>query len=1050
MRARDRPPGFVERRSTVRSYNAAMPGVMQARTAAGEHIVRVDMPAAITANTNRRTAPLTIQELRRRQGQGANTRGTCSTNRLRVGLALAYVLGAGCGGSAATPPPVGNGGRPGNATGGIDGRGGSAGMAGHPSSGGAGGVDSSGGAGPVDAGPQPGGTGGAMPPSDAGVVPGAITPQRLRCELRDSPLGIQTATPRLSWELAAGGSARGLSQTGYEVLVASSPDMLAMGQGDLLATGVVASSDQRLVYAGKALGSLARAYWKVRIRDQSGAMSGWSAVAEFTVGLLAASDWSAQWITGASTGALPLFRKEFTVDKPVRRALLAICGLGQYEVRVNGTNASKAVMEPAWTNYAKTCDYAIYDVTSSLVQGANALGVLLGNGMYNVPDNSRYTKFTGSFGAPKLISRLAIDLTDGTSTTVASDTSWKTAPGPITFTNIYGGEDFDAAKEPAGWDKAGYAATGWTSATVATGSAPALVAAAAPPIKIMQTFPSGKVTQPSAGIFVYDLGQNFSGWPLLEVQGPAGASVTMRTSELLTSAGLVSQKNSGSPVSFTYTLKGGGTETWHPRFAYTGFRYLQVEGAVPAAQAASFPGRPQITNLSGQFIYSSAESVGQFTSSDQDLTRIHALVLAAFRSNLQSVLTDCPHREKLGWLESRHLLAPSIMFNHDVASFYEKVIDDTRDAQTSSGLVPDIAPEYTVFDAGFRDSPEWGSAYVINPWQVYQMYGDDQPLVAHYANMKRYEAYLASKASGNIISYGLGDWYDVGPAAPGNSQLTSAGVTATATWLQDLDALGQSAMVVGNTTDAAQFAARATTVTSAFNGKFLNSNGTYDRNSQTDNAMPLALNLVPDAQKAAVLSSLVSSITTAKNRVTAGDVGFLYLLRALTQAGRSDVVYAMAKQSAGPGYLYQLSRGATTLTEAWDANPSSSQNHAMLGQIEEWFYGGLGGISPASPGWKQITIRPQMPAGLDSVAVQYHSVRGIVASSWQRGAGGLTLSVTVPVNTTATVTIPTANAAAVTEGGAPAQGAPGVMSASSAASGLTLVLGSGQYRFAAP
>src|SRR4051794_29646462 len=587
----------------------------------------------------------------------------------------------------------------------------------------------------------------------------------------------------------------------------------------------------------------------------------------------------------------------------------------------------------------------MYDVTSSLAQGANALGVLLGNGMYNVPDNSRYTKFTGSFGAPKLILRLVIDFMDGTSTTVARDTSWKTAPGPITFTNIYGGEDFDAGKEPVGWDKAGYAASGWASPTAAAGTAPALVAAAAPPVKVMQTFASVKVTQPSAGIFVYDLGQNFSGWPVLEVQGTAGASVTMRTSELLTSAGLVSQKNSGSPVYFTYTLKGGGAESWHPRFAYTGFRYVQVEGAVPAAQAASFPGRPQITALSGQFIYSSAETVGQFSSSDQDLTRIHALVLAAFHSNLQTVLTDCPHREKLGWLESRHLLAPSIMFNHDVASFYEKLIDDTRDAQTSSGMVPDIAPEYTVFSGGFRDSPEWGSAYVINPWQVYQMYGDDQPLTAHYANMKRYETYLASKASGNIITFGLGDWYDVGPASPGNSQLSSAGVTATATWLQDLDALRQSAMVIGNATDAAQFAATATTVTNAFNTKVLNSHGTYDRNSQTDNAMPLALNLVPDAQKATVLSSLITTITSAKNRVTAGDVGFVYLLRALTQAGRSDVVYAMAKQSSGPGYLYQLSRGATSLTEAWDADPSGSQNHAMLGHIEEWFYTGLGGIS---------------------------------------------------------------------------------------------------------
>ncbi|MES1207604.1 MAG: alpha-L-rhamnosidase, partial [Pseudomonadota bacterium] len=293
------------------------------------------------------------------------------------------------------------------------------------------------------------------------------------------------------------------------------------------------------------------------------------------------------------------------------------------------------------------------------------------------------------------------------------------------------------------------------------------------------------------------------------------------------------------------------------------------------------------------------------------------------------------------------------------ATFYEKAVDDTRDAQTATGLVPSIAPEYPVFSGAFRDSPEWGSAYVINPWQLHQMYGDDQPLVAHYANMKRYLAYLATKASANIIAYGLGDWYDVGPAAPGVSQLTTSGVTATAMWLQDLDVLRQAAAVVGNAADAAQFAATSAAVTAAFNGKFLNAGGTYDRNSQTADAMPLALGIVPDAQKAAVVSSLVGAVTSAKNQVTAGDIGFVYVLRALAQAGRSDVIYAMAKQASGPGYLYQLSHGATSLTEAWDANPADSQNHAMLGHIEEWFYGGLGGINPdpAGPGFSKIIIR---------------------------------------------------------------------------------------------
>ena len=898
-----------------------------------------------------------------------------------------------------------------------------------------------------------GGTGGASLGGQGGAGDSPVVPVRLRCELRDAPLGIQTATPRLAWELQSSDSkARGLSQSAYEVLVASSLDKLTAGQGDLLSTGSVTSTESSLSYAGQALGSWTHAYWKVRVRDQAARISSWSAPSEFTVGLLATADWGAQWISGGAGTALPIFRKEFTVSKPLARALVSICGLGQFELRVNGSNVSDAVMEPSWTNYTKNCHYVTYDVTKAIVQGSNAMGVLLGNGMYNVPTSSRYAKFTGSFGSPKLILRLQMEFSDATKDAVVSDTSWTTTAGPITFTSIFGGEDFDARQESVGWDKSGFTATSWKAASVATGTAPALIARSAPPVKVMQDFPSTKVTQPQSGVFVYDLGQNFAGWPEITVQGTAGSTVKLTTGELLTSQGVVTQASSGSPVWFSYTLKGTGTEVWHPRFSYTGFRYVQVDGGVPAAQAASFPGKPQIASLTGKFIYASAENVGKFTSSDQDLNKIHALILAALRSNLQNIITDCPHREKLGWLETSHLLFPSIMFNFDVAAYYEKFIRDARDAQTSTGLVPDIAPEFTVFSGDFRDSPEWGSAYVINPWYLYQTYGDRAPLDEHYANMKRYLSYLGGKASGNIVSYGLGDWYDVGPAAPGNSQLTTAGVTATAIYLQALQIMQKAAQLLANQADATQFASNITTTTNAYNAKFLTSGGSYDRNSQTANAMPLALGLVPTNQQAAVLSSLVGAVTTAKNQVTAGDIGFAYVIRALSQAGRSDVVYSMLKQSTGPGYLDQISHGATSLTEAWDANPADSQNHAMLGHADEWLYNGLGGINPdpSGPGWKKFFIHPQPQTGLASVDAEYHSIRGQIVSNWQQGATGLTLSVTVPVNTTATITIPTKTPAAVTESGAPVATAAGVISNTAQAGALVLVVGSGQYVFAAP
>jgi alpha-L-rhamnosidase len=333
---------------------------------------------------------------------------------------------------------------------------------------------------------------------------------------------------------------------------------------------------------------------------------------------------------------------------------------------------------------------------------------MLGNGMYNVV-GGRYTKFTGSFGPPKLIAQLDIEHADGTTARLVSDRTWRSIPGPIVFSCIYGGEDYDARKERAGWDQPGFDASAWRAAQECEGPGGRLSTRSAPAIKVMETFNATKVTQPRLGLWVYDFGQNFSGWPKLSVKGPAGATVKMVTGELLDVNGLVSQRSSGSPVWFAYTLKGNGTETWQPRFSYSGFRYVQVEGAVPASETTSASGLPRIQNLVGQFLYPDTSVDGQFSCSNPEVNRVHALILAAIKSNFKSVLTDCPHREKLGWLECSHLLAGCFMYNYDCARFYAKIANDMREAQLDNGLVPDIAPEYVVFDGGFRDSPEWGA-----------------------------------------------------------------------------------------------------------------------------------------------------------------------------------------------------------------------------------------------------------------------------------------------------------------------------------------------------
>ena len=737
-------------------------------------------------------------------------------------------------------------------------------------------------------------------------------------------------------------------------------------------------------------------------------------------------------------------RKEFAADKDIKRAVAYVCGLGFYELSLNGQKVGDHVLDPGWTNYRKTCLYTAYDVTAQLTRGNNAIGVMLGNGMYTIP-GGRYTKFKGSFGPPKLILQLYVEYSDGTSTTVVSDESWTWAPSPVVFSCIYGGEDYDARKEIPGWDKAGFNAVAFKPVLSVDGPGGKLSSQSAPPIKVMTKYKPVKVTQPKPGISVYDFGQNCASMPKLAVKGPTGASIRLTPGELLQSNGLVSQGSCGGPAYYTYTLKGEGTETWMPRFFYYGSRYLQVDTSGHEPQAA-----PQIVELTSQFVHSSARTVGSFTCANPLVNRIHELIKAAIKSNLQSVLTDCPHREKLGWLECSHLLAGCVMYNYDAPTFYAKIANDMREAQLDNGMVPDIAPEYTVFGGGFRDSPEWGSAYVITPWQVYQMYGDRTVLAQHYEGMKRYAGYLKSRATEGIVSHGLGDWYDIGPGGPGESKLTSKGLTSTAIYYQDLVILKDTAALLGKTDEASQFEREAQAVKTAFNKKFFNAEkNQYDRNSQTANAMPLVLGLVPEDRHAAVLEGLVAQIRAGGNRVTAGDVGFNYLVRALSDGGQGNVLYDMLVRDDGPGYAYQLKRGATSLTEAWDTNPGSSQNHCMLGHIEEWFYRGLGGISsdPAGPGFKKIIVKPQIAGDLAGANVAYDSPYGHIVSNWKLETGNLILEVTIPPNTTATVFVPAKAAASVTESGKSMEKVVGIMFLRMENNAAVFEVGSGSYRF---
>jgi len=878
----------------------------------------------------------------------------------------------------------------------------------------------------------------------------------LKCEYHFNPVGVDTAQPRLSW--IAQSQERGWLQSAYQMLVASSRENLEQNNGDIWDSGKVTSSrSAQAEYNGRQLKSLEDCWWKIRVWDRKDAPSAWSEPARWTMGLLEQSDWKGKWITidpnyqWATHKPMPMFRREFVIEKPINRAIVSVCGLGYCELRINGEKVGEGVLEPGWTNYRKTCQYLCYDVTGYLATGKNAVGIILGYSMYNVR-GGRYANFGGSFGQTMVIAQLDIEYADGTRGQVVSDQSWRGGRGSIVFTCIYGGEDYDARLEQPGWDKKGFDDSTWQKPMLVDGPGGQLRWASNPPIKVMKTYKPIKVTQPKPGLYVYDLGQNFAGWPKLTVSGPAGTSVRLTGEELLDANGVVTQRRSFGPVYFTYTLKGQGTELWHPQFSYYGFRYMQAEflkDGLPITDG----NKPIISELEGQFVYSSSEPVGSFACSNELFNRIHQIIIPAICSNMQSIFTDCPHREKLGWLEQAYLMAESIMYNFDVAALYGKIAGDMAEAQLDNGCVPTTAPTYANFSGSppaFFDSPEWGSAYVIALWDTYKRYGDRRIIQAHYEGMKKYVEYLSSRAQDNIVSYGLGDWCDLGPKPSGWVQLTPQGLTGTAIYYYDINILAEAAKLLGKEQDSKMFAALAGQVHDAFNKKFFDQvTKQYGSGSQTSNAMPLVLGLVEPENKSAVLENLVRDVRERGNRLTAGDVGYKFLLLALLQSGRSDVIFDMTNRDDVPGYGYQIKHGATSLIESWDAGRMYSQNHFMLGHIEEWFYKALAGISqePNSVGFEKIVIRPQIVGNITWVKADYKSIHGKIAVHWKLESNVFKLDVTIPPSTTATVYIPAKNADSVTESGKAAEKTKGVTFLRTEVGAAVYHIGSGNYSF---
>ncbi len=850
----------------------------------------------------------------------------------------------------------------------------------------------------------------------------AYTVEALQCEAARDPLGVDAARPRLSWQIAS--DERGQRQTAWQILVATSPEALAEERGDVWDSGRVEGDTTVLVpYAGRELAASERVFWSVRSWDREGRASAWSTAASWTMGQLSPGDWAgAKWITAAGEERQEntLLRREFAVRPGLRRALVHVTGLGQYELFLNGAKAGADVLSPGWTDYADTVLYDTRDITALLREGENAIGLSLGNGMLHVVrPEGRFAKFKGSFGPQRAIVYLRLEYTDGSVDTVTSDEAWKTNPGPITFSSIYGGEDYDARLLPAGWNRPGFADAGWTSAALYTGESGALrgFSHAAEPIAPIERRPVAITRELAPGVMLYDFGQNASFMPRVTISGPAGSVVKLTGGELLNEDGTINRSTMGGAhrgsAWWQYTKSTDAPETWFPQFYYLGSRYLYVE-LLPAAEGAA---RPAVDSLEMVIVHSTASPAGHFASSDPVLNQIRDLVRWAQRSNMVSILTDCPHREKLGWLEQNHLNGPALRYEWALDRLAAKNVRDMAEAQTPEGLIPNIAPEYTVFKNTYRAAAEWGASFILVPWQQYVFTGDDSLLREHYDAMKRYFAYLETRAAGGLLEEGLGDWYDVILEKTGRANLTAPAVTATAHFYLDAVTLAKIATVLGRTDDAAGYRAKAEAICTVFNRELFKpaTPELYGSGSQTALALPLALDIAAPGDRAAVLAALVQEIERRGHSST-GAIGTRYLFRALTDAGHADLVYRLITNPEMPGYAYQLKRGNTALAESWGALPGASQNHFFLGQVIEWFYHDLVGIAPdeTEPGFKHTIIRPQPVTGLDWAEAAHDTPHGRVSVRWEQRAGRFLLSATVPANTTATVYLPAKDGAQAT------------------------------------
>jgi alpha-L-rhamnosidase len=897
-----------------------------------------------------------------------------------------------------------------------------------------------------------------------------IKAANLKCEYQTNPLGIDVKNPCFSWVPQS--NVRSQRQTAYQIIVASTKENLKKDYGDLWDSGkVISDQSVHVIYQGKPLSSQSRCYWKVRIWDKDGKVSKWSSIAFWEIALLNNKQWQAQWINDGKKNPdkdadfykddpAPLFRKEFELCKPVKQARLYISGLGYYQAYLNGRRVGDYVLEPGWSVYSKRVFYSTYDVTAQMKTGRNCIGVMVGNGWYN-PLPMRMWGYLNlrehlTIGRPRLISQLNIVFEDGLKKSIVSDPTWKCTEGPILRNNIYLGEVYDARKEKPGWNKAGFDDSDWPNAKLATEYVGKLQAQPMPGIKVTAVVKPRKIIRPEQGTFIFDMGRNFAGWVSIKLNVPKGTKINLRYGELLNKDGTLNPMTSvcgqikgmrkdvdGNNVSIggpgcpeiawqkdTYICKGGGEENYVPHFTFHSFRYVELTG---------YPAQPTLDMVEGLRLNTAVNKTGSFSCSNQMLNRIQEMCEWTFLSNIFSVQSDCPHRERFCYGGDIVATSHSFMMNFDMANFYAKTVWDWHDSAFENGMLTDTAPFVGIHYCGLA----WAMAHPHLQLDLYKFYGDRRIMEQQYETSRRWLELVRSQ-NDHIISSGLSDHagLETSPAGPMVSTL----------YHRSAQIMAQIAAVIGKPEQVKHYRNLSDQVKKACVENFFQADtGIYGPGTQASQAFALHLDLVSLEQRNKALKHLLNQITEKhKGHLSTGILGTQFMLDVLCREDYGQTAYNIVNQRTYPGWGYMLENGATTLWEDWAFSDNTfSHNHPMFGSVSGWFFKWLAGIQAdtEAKGFDKIIIRPTIIDDLQWVRCNYDSVRGTIVSNWQRQGRRLVFDLQIPVNAEAVFYIPVGQGQVITEQTLPAEKAEGVRFVKREETAAIYEIGSGSYHF---